>query len=46
MHQNTDLRGPLTPEDLGQLIILSAKYGYILGAPEQNAAVGIELSVA
>ena len=46
MHQNTDLRGPLTPEDLGQLITLSAKYGYILGTPEQNAAVGIELSVA
>jgi hypothetical protein len=23
-----------------------AKYGYLLGTPEQNAAVGIELSVA
>jgi quercetin dioxygenase-like cupin family protein len=40
------LRGPLTPEDLGQLITLSAKYGYSLGTPEQNAAAGIELSVA
>jgi len=40
------LRGPLTPEDLGQLIALSTKYGYILGTPEQNAAVGIDLSVA
>jgi quercetin dioxygenase-like cupin family protein len=40
------LREPLTPEDLGRLIALSAKYGYILGTPEQNAAVGIELSVA
>jgi quercetin dioxygenase-like cupin family protein len=40
------LRGPLTREDLGQLIALSAEYGYILGTPEQNAAVGIELSVA
>ncbi|WP_293349289.1 cupin domain-containing protein [Mycobacterium sp.] len=40
------MRGPLTPEDLGQLIALSAKYGYVLGTPEQNAAVGIELRVA
>ena len=39
-------QGPLTPQDLGQLVALSAKYGYILGTPEQNAAVGIELSVA
>lgn len=37
-------QGPLTPEDLAQLIALSAKYGYVLGTPEQNAAVGIELS--
>ena len=36
------LRGPLTPEDLGQLIALSAKYGYTLGTPDQNAAAGIE----
>ena len=40
------IKGPLTSDDLGQLIALSAKYGYILGTPEQNAAVGIELSVA
>jgi quercetin dioxygenase-like cupin family protein len=39
-------QGPLTPDDLGELIALSAKYGYVLGTPEQNAAVGIELSVA
>jgi quercetin dioxygenase-like cupin family protein len=40
------LREPLSPEDLGQLLTLSAKYGYLLGTPEQNAAVGIELSMA
>jgi quercetin dioxygenase-like cupin family protein len=39
-------QGPLTPDDLGELIALSAEYGYILGTPEQNAAVGIELSGA
>jgi quercetin dioxygenase-like cupin family protein len=38
------LRGQLTPDDLRQLIALSTKYGYVLGTPEQNAAVGIELS--
>ena len=38
------LQGPLTPDDLGQLIALSTKYGYVLGSPEQNAAVGIDLS--
>jgi quercetin dioxygenase-like cupin family protein len=37
-------QGPLTPDDLAQLIALSAKYGYILGTPDQNAAVGIELN--
>jgi quercetin dioxygenase-like cupin family protein len=38
------LHGPLTADDLGQLIALSTKYGYILGTPDQNAAVGIELT--
>jgi quercetin dioxygenase-like cupin family protein len=37
-------KGPLTSDDLAQLITLSAKYGYILGTPDQNAAVGIELN--
>jgi quercetin dioxygenase-like cupin family protein len=39
-------QGQLTPEDLGELVALCAKYGYVLCTPEENAAVGIELSVA
>jgi quercetin dioxygenase-like cupin family protein len=31
------------PERLAQLVEASIRYGYVLGTPEQNAAVGIEL---
>ena len=38
----------LARPDVGprERIALSTKYGYILGTPEQNAAVGIELGLA
>jgi quercetin dioxygenase-like cupin family protein len=35
--------GPPTPEDLARLIAVSGKYGYRLGTPDENRAVGIEL---
>jgi quercetin dioxygenase-like cupin family protein len=35
--------GPPTPDDLARLIAVSDKYGYRLGGPEENRAVGIEL---
>ena len=34
---------PPTAADLARLVALSAEYGYWLGSPEQNAAVGIEV---
>jgi hypothetical protein len=34
---------PPTPDDLARLIAMSDKYGYRLGTPEENRAVGIEL---
>ena len=34
---------PPTPEDVARFMAVSAEYGYTLGTPEQNAAVGIEL---
>jgi quercetin dioxygenase-like cupin family protein len=35
--------GPPTPDDLARLFEVSAKYGYRLGSPEENAAAGIRL---
>ena len=35
---------PPTPEELEKFAALSAKYGYWLATPEENAAVGIDLS--
>jgi quercetin dioxygenase-like cupin family protein len=34
---------PPTPEDLARFIATAEKYGYQLGTPEENAAVGIQL---
>ena len=34
---------PPAPEDLARFLEAAIKYGYTLGTPEQNAAVGIEL---
>lgn len=34
---------PPTPEDVERFAATALKYGYVLGTPEQNAAVGIEL---
>jgi quercetin dioxygenase-like cupin family protein len=34
---------PPTPQDLANFIETAIRYGYTLGTPEQNAAVGIEL---
>jgi quercetin dioxygenase-like cupin family protein len=35
---------PVTPEDLARFAGVSARYGYWNAAPEENAAVGINLS--
>lgn len=35
---------PVTPEDLARFTAVSAKYGYWNATPEENAAVGIEMS--
>jgi quercetin dioxygenase-like cupin family protein len=35
---------PPTPVELSEFVAVAAKYGYALGTPEQNAAVGIALS--
>jgi quercetin dioxygenase-like cupin family protein len=34
---------PPTPEDVERFVAASARYGYTLGTPEQNRAVGIDL---
>lgn len=34
---------PPTSEDVARLIATSARYGYSLGTPEENEAVGIQL---
>jgi len=39
----TDAPQPPAPEDLARFVEVAIKYGYTLGTPEQNAAVGIEL---
>src|ERR1700739_1245 len=35
---------PPTPDELSEFVAVATKYGYALGTPEQNAAVGIALS--
>jgi hypothetical protein len=41
----TDARpGPPTPEELAHFTTLSAKYGYWNATPEENTAIGIEMS--
>jgi quercetin dioxygenase-like cupin family protein len=35
---------PVTPEDLARFAAICAKYGYWNATPEENAAVGIDLS--
>jgi len=39
----TDTLGPPTPEEVANFVAVSEKYGYVLGTPEENAAVGITL---
>ena len=39
----TSARRPPTAEDLERLLAVSRKYGYWLGSPEDNAAVGLRL---
>jgi quercetin dioxygenase-like cupin family protein len=40
----TDAAQPPTPEDLARFAAVSARYGYWNATPEENAAVGIEMS--
>jgi quercetin dioxygenase-like cupin family protein len=35
---------PPTPDELVEFVAVATKYGYVLGTPDENAAVGIELS--
>jgi quercetin dioxygenase-like cupin family protein len=39
----TDTLGPPTPEEVANFVAVSEKYGYVLGTPAENAAVGITL---
>ncbi len=39
----TDPQQPPTPGDVAQFTALAARYGHTLGAPEENAAVGIQM---
>ncbi|MFG1931371.1 cupin domain-containing protein [Mycobacterium sp. NPDC048908] len=41
----TDALAPPTPEEVANFIAASKRYGYVLGTPEQNAAVGITMPV-
>jgi quercetin dioxygenase-like cupin family protein len=41
----TDALGPPTAEEVANFIAVSEKYGYVLGTPEENAAVGITMPV-
>lgn len=40
-----DSRRPVTPTELAEFVAVAAKYGYDLGTPEQNAAVGITVTL-
>jgi uncharacterized RmlC-like cupin family protein len=33
---------PPTPDEIARFVVVAAKYGYTLGTPEENAAVGID----
>jgi quercetin dioxygenase-like cupin family protein len=35
---------PPTPQEIQQLFITAARYGYWMGSPEENAAIGVALS--
>ena len=39
----TDGARRLTPDDLAGFVAAATSYGYVLGTPDENAAVGIEL---
>ncbi|WP_253851712.1 cupin domain-containing protein [Mycobacterium sp. 1423905.2] len=39
----TDDLQPRTPEEIAHFVETSLRYGYVLGTPEENAAVGIDL---
>jgi quercetin dioxygenase-like cupin family protein len=39
-----DTRQPPTPAELAEFVAVATRYGYELGTPEQNAAVGIAMS--
>ena len=39
----TDSLKPPTPEEVAHFVEVSAKYGYVLGTPQENAAVGITM---
>jgi quercetin dioxygenase-like cupin family protein len=41
----TDALTPPTPDEVANFVAVSEKYGYVLGTPEQNAAVGITMPV-
>jgi hypothetical protein len=37
--------GPPAPEELAKLFETSARYGYWVGSPEENAAIGLSLQM-
>jgi hypothetical protein len=39
----SDAPQPPTPEEIANFVAVAAKYGYVLGTPEANAAVGITM---
>jgi hypothetical protein len=39
-----DAGEPVTPEELARFAAISARYGYWNATPEENAAVGIQMS--
>jgi quercetin dioxygenase-like cupin family protein len=41
----SDALAPPTPEEVANFVAVSQNYGYVLGSPEQNAAVGITMPV-
>ena len=40
----TGLTHPPTPIELAEFVAVATRYGYALGTPEQDAAVGITLT--
>src|ERR1700754_4077074 len=41
----TDALAPPTAEEVANFVAVSEKYGYVLGTPDENAAVGITMPV-